>query len=252
MPSRRNTLLAYLPSLISVAAFLLAWKAAASAFGADIILPPPERVLAQFIALLATPKFLTAIGMTCLRCLIAFALSLGIGLCLGVPAGLSGAFRALLAPFLAIVRSTPVLAIIVLLLIWFPQDAVPVVSALLMAAPVLISSLSEGIRSVDGHLIEMAQVHRLPRPLLLGKIYLPSLAPFAVSGASAALSLVWKVVVAGEVLSQPRFAIGTGLQGAKMNLETAQALAWTLATVILCGASDYVFSRFAGRIRHAA
>jgi NitT/TauT family transport system permease protein len=252
MAFRLKPVFSFLPSLISVAVFLLVWKAAASGIRADIILPPPERVISQFISLVGTKKFLFATGMTCLRCLSAFSLSLALGLCLGLPAGLSKVFRSLLAPFLTVVRSTPVLAVIVLFLIWFPQDIVPIVSAVLMATPVLISALSEGVRSLDPQLVEMARVHKVPTRLRFLRIYLPSMTPFAVSGASSALSLVWKVVVAGEVLSQPRFAIGTGLQNAKVNLETARALAWTLATIILCAITDFLFSLLARRLRHEA
>jgi len=252
MPSKRNSALLYLPSLFSVAAFLLIWKAASAQIRADIILPPPERVIAEFFSLVATRTFLLAAGMTFMRCVTAFSISLALGLCLGLPAGISKSFRALIAPFLAVVRSTPVLAVIVLFLIWFTQDVVPIVSAVLMATPVVIASLSEGIRSVDSQLVEMAGVYRVPATLKLFRIYLPSVTPFAVSGASSALSLVWKVVVAGEVLSQPRFAIGTGLQNAKVNLETSRALAWTLATILICAFTDFLFSTLSRRLRDAA
>lgn len=252
MPFKRDSILLLIPPLVSVAVFLLAWKAASIRIGAEIILPPPERVISDFLSLVATRKFLAAAGMTSLRCLSSFAIALALGLCLGLPAGLSRSFRALIAPFLAVVRSTPVLAVIVLFLIWFPQDVVPIVSAVLMATPVVIASLSEGVRSVDPLLIEMAGVYRIPPRLRLFRIYLPSVTPFAVSGASSALSLVWKVVVAGEVLSQPRFAIGTGLQNAKVTLETSRALAWTLATILICGLTDFLFSSLAKRLRHAA
>lgn len=251
MPSKRSFLLVA-PPLISVLCCLAIWKIAASRIGADIILPPPERVLSSFLSLVVTPRFLRSAGATGLRCLAAFSASLAAGIVLGLPAGVSRTFRSAILPFMAVIRSTPVLAVIVLFLIWFPQDAIPAVSAILMAAPVAVSAFSEGVRSIDPQLLEMAAVHRVPPVLRLFRIYLPSLSPHAVAGASSSLSLVWKVVVAGEVLSQPRFAIGTGLQNAKIQLETSTALAWTLATVILCALADSLFSLFARRLRHEA
>ncbi|PKL06769.1 MAG: ABC transporter permease, partial [Spirochaetae bacterium HGW-Spirochaetae-9] len=37
----------------------------------------------------------------------------------------------------------------------------------------------------------------------------------------------------------PAFALGTGLQDARLSLETSAVLAWAVATVFLCGASEY-------------
>jgi NitT/TauT family transport system permease protein len=249
MPSRRKRGLVAIIPVLSCAAALLIWKAGAQAIGAPIILPPPETVLAECARLFVTPKFFLSVGMTGLRCLSAFGLTLALGTSIGVLSGLFPAFKAFLSPYMAVIRSTPVLAVIVLLLIWFPQDVVPVVAALLMAVPVLSASLAEGIRSLDGNLDEMARVFRIPLAKRFLKLTLPGISPFALSGASAGLSLIWKVIVAGEVLSQPRFAIGTGLHYAKITLETAQALAWTVATIILCALTDLAFSAFARRLR---
>jgi NitT/TauT family transport system permease protein len=66
-----------------------------------------------------------------------------------------------------------------------------------------------------------------------------------VAGAKNALGLSWKVVVAGEVLSQPARALGTGMQNARIMLETAEVFAWAAAGVLLCALSDALFDRLA-------
>jgi NitT/TauT family transport system permease protein len=54
----------------------------------------------------------------------------------------------------------------------------------------------------------------------------------------SSLSLSWKVVVAAEVLVQPVLSMGSGMQRAKANLETAELFAWTIATVAAAGLSE--------------
>jgi NitT/TauT family transport system permease protein len=174
--------------------------------------------------------------------LIAFSLSALLGLGLGLPAGLSPVFRGIIAPPLALIRSTPVLAIILLLLFWFREEGVPIVSAVLMAFPVLLSSVSEGVRSADPALLEMAAVFKMRKRDALRAIRLPSLLPFFISGTNGALGLVWKVVVAGEVLSLPSRAIGTGLHDARIYLDIPKAMAWTVSAILLCVATDAVFA----------
>jgi len=58
------------------------------------------------------------------------------------------------------------------------------------------------------------------------------------SSVYSTLGLAWKVVVAGEVFSQPIHALGTGMQGARIQLETAEVFAWASAGILLCALTD--------------
>ncbi len=248
MPSKKPFFLSAL-GLGATAAALIIWELAARRMGSSILLPGPALVLKEFLKLFSSPRFFSSLGATAARSMTALGLSLLIGILVGLPAALFPAFKAIIAPFLAFIRSTPVLALIILLLIWFPQDSVPIIAGLLMAVPVVMAAVKEGVASQDGQILEMTGLFRLPPLYRLFLVQLPAIGPFLLSGTSAALSLIWKVVVAGEVLSQPRFAIGTGLQNAKAQLETAQALAWTLAIVALCAASDIILGLFSRWVR---
>jgi NitT/TauT family transport system permease protein len=112
--------------------------------------------------------------------------------------------------------------------------------------------VSEGVRAADPRLVEMARVFHMRRRERISGIYFPALLPFLVSGASACLGLIWKVVVAGEVLSLPARAIGTGLHEAKIYLDTSRAMAWALSAVILCALTDAAFALVSRCLRRSA
>jgi NitT/TauT family transport system permease protein len=226
----------------SALAFFLVWKAAAVAVGKDIILPPPERVLGIALGLFPTSRFLESLWATFLRGAAAFGISAAAGTVAGLASGLWPAFEAALYPFMTIIRATPVLALILLALLWFPSGFVPIFSAFLMAFPVMATSAAEGARAADAKLLEMAALFRVPRRDLLLKLRLPSAVPHLLSGARSALGLSWKVVVAGEVLSQPARALGTGMQEARVLLETGRVFAWAAAAVLLCGLTEWLFA----------
>jgi NitT/TauT family transport system permease protein len=82
---------------------------------------------------------------------------------------------------------------------------------------------------------------------LLG-IRVPSALPHVLSAARNAIGLSWKVIVAGEVLSQPVHAIGTGMQIARINLETAEVFAWAAVGIVLCALSDAAFEAITKRL----
>jgi NitT/TauT family transport system permease protein len=110
------------------------------------------------------------------------------------------------------------------------------------------NSACAGVSSVDPELLQMAKVFKVPSKTTLLKLRLPSASPYVLTGAKSALGLCWKVVVAGELLSQPRFALGTGMQDARLSLDTASVLAWAAATIFLCGISEYLLGIAARRL----
>jgi NitT/TauT family transport system permease protein len=57
------------------------------------------------------------------------------------------------------------------------------------------------------------------------------------------------VVVAAEVLSQPVWGIGAGMQEAKLRLETPRVFAWTLAALAISWLTDAFFSLLLGLLR---
>jgi len=225
----------------SLVVLVLVWRFIAFLVGKDILLPPPEKVLGEALSLYPTGKFLAALWATFLRGSAAFLVSLVLGSFVGIAAGLSPVFSAALAPILTIIRATPVLALILVVLLWFPSGFVPVFAAILMCFPVMVTSTVAGVKAADPRLLEMAALFRVPRKEQLRRLRLPAAAPFFLAGAKNSLGMSWKVVVGGEVLVLPFRALGTGMNNARINLETPQVLAWAAASVLLCGLTEWLF-----------
>ncbi|MCX8012947.1 MAG: ABC transporter permease subunit [Rectinema sp.] len=227
--------------LAGIALFLLAWQAAAISVESRLILPSPVAVMIVLIRLSATPAFWLAVAGSLIRVFEAFILSAVLGTATGTIGGLKPRIEALLSPLVTGMRATPVLALILLAMFWFPSAQVPVFSAVLMAFPVMHTSAEAGARAADTRLLEMSRLFHVPSRIQLFKLRIPSALPYLLSGARNSLGLCWKVVVAGEVLSQPVRALGTAMQEARLMLETTEVFAWAATTVLLCGLSEYAF-----------
>lgn len=227
------------------ALFLLAWEVSAFLAGSRLVLPSPLDVLQVFARVSQTAKFWQAVAGSFLRVIEAFALSIVLGIAAGTAGGLKPHVDAFLSPLVTGMRATPVLALILLAMFWFPSSQVPVFSAILMAFPVMYTSAESGVRAADRKLVEMSRLFRVPRHIQLLRLHIPSAMPHLLSGAKNALGLCWKVVVAGEVLSQPAKALGTAMQESRLMLETTEVFAWAITTVLLCGLSEYAFGLMA-------
>ena len=228
---------------IGIIILIFGWKVWALAIKAEIILPSPEKVVKVLWGFLQNLQFWHSLAASLGRVAISFALSLFLGIIFGGLAGYSKIFHALIFPFFAVLKATPLISIILISLIWFHTGVVPIFVSFLMSFPIIAGNIIEGVSSVDKKLIDMAGVYKLNFKKKVFKIYLPSIKPFFVSASATSLAISWKVIVAAEVLSQPVWGIGSDLQNSKAGLETAQVFAWTAIAIILSAATEILFRK---------
>jgi NitT/TauT family transport system permease protein len=237
-----------LPTVIAVGILLAIWKGLSFWIDAAIILPAPEETLKTCIALLLQPDFFSKIWHTVARSLVGFALALITALLLGIAAGSLKPVYNLLKPLVTITRATPTMSIILLALIWLHTEIAPILVGFLVIFPLLYSNIVEGIRAVDPELLEMAAVYRVKKRTVIKEIYLPSLSSYLIAGSATAMGLNLKVVIAAEVLSQPRNCIGTSLYMEQINLNTAGVFAWTIIAVLVSSGFDSYLQLFRAKI----
>ncbi len=225
--------------LLSTVILLFLWKVISIKINADIILPPPEDVLIRLVIIAQSKNFWQSILNTTIRTLYGFTLSFVMGFITGIAWGSSKKISAVLSPLISVIRAVPVMSVILIAMIWFRTDMVPVFVCFLMIFPIITANVSQGIGEVDPSLIEMATAFKLSKYNILFHITIPSTIPFVLAGVRAAVGVAWKSVIAAEVLSQPVKAIGTGIQFSQMNLETAEVIAWTVIAVVLSKISEF-------------
>jgi NitT/TauT family transport system permease protein len=224
--------------------WLIIWEIAYLAISQDIYLPSPFSVLKSMIDIIQEKEFYRIIVMTSYRVCLSFFLSVLLGLATGLICGLNQKIFEIFEPLVILIRSTPVISIIILAIIWFKSSYSPVFTGFLMCFPVIWTNMVQGIRNTDTRLLEMCQIYEISFLSKLRHVYLPSALPFIFSGFSTALGLTWKVVAAAEVLSLPKYGIGSKLHDSKAYLEIPQLFAWTTIIILLSFIFEFILTRF--------
>ena len=230
-------------SLISVAAvflLLVIWQIAASIINLPLILPSPPMAVGQITILVRSIDFWHHLWATLSRGLFGFGISLVVGVILGFMAGKYTWIEAFLRPLIIFVRSTPSMSLILLALIWFKGDTVPVFVNFLMVFPMIIQNIIEGIKNIDRELLEMVNIYRVKQWRQLTTLYFPSLLPYLAAGIAAGLGVTWKVLIAAEVLAYPAWGIGTQMDTARVYLQTDKVFAWTIVVMVIGIFFDYL------------
>lgn len=234
--SLRNRIISFIVVLLLIAG----WEGLSRSFRTPHILPGPLETLSALIQVAGTAGFLPTLGATLIRGIIGFLLALGAAVIIGIPTGLFSSVEAGFKPVLITLRSTPVVSIILLALIWFRSDEVPVFIGFLTMFPILTINISQGIQETDPGLIRMANLYKIKMHRILREIYWPSILPFVFSGLSTAIGFGWRSVIIGEVLSQPRYGIGSMMQDAQSYLLVAEVIAWTIIAILISAVFEFV------------
>lgn len=166
---------------------------------------------------------------------------IGLGVLLGFAAGftlgcLGYKFRWLqeiLSPLMTFLKSVPVAAFAVLLLIWWGSKGLSVAVVFIVVLPLVYINVVQGLLAVDKKMLEMAKVFRLPIWNRFFYIYRPALRPYMDSCLGIALGMSWKSGVAAEVIGTPEFSIGEQMYMSKIYLDTAGLFAWTATLILL-------------------
>ena len=236
--------IAYISSVFLI---LIIWVIAAKKTSSSLILPYPSQVIKVMCKLLKSPEFWSNFLLTFYRCIVSFLISLVLGVLIGVACALSVFCKRVFELPIAIVRATPVAAVILIVLFWFKSTNVPIIVSILMTLPIIITSVITGVSEADKKLLDMAQCFALSEKDCFKYIKLPAAIPFILNGAVSAFGLTWKVVVAGEVLSLPVRAAGTLLQRYQVHLESAYVLATAIILVTFSYLLQELFAFFVKR-----
>nr|WP_044824914.1 ABC transporter permease subunit [Clostridium aceticum]AKL96384.1 ABC-type nitrate/sulfonate/bicarbonate transport system, permease component [Clostridium aceticum]KJF26961.1 ABC transporter permease [Clostridium aceticum] len=225
-------------TIISVVVLILLWKILAIWVGKEIILPSPEATFSKLIMIIRAENFLQSILSTLIRSMLGFSIAFLLALILGMLAGFFKPVYYLLKPVIVINKAIPTMAVILLALIWLESEKAPILVGFLVIFPLLYYNVVEGIRSVDEKLIEMVKLYQVNKVKVIKELYIPSIKSYLIAGASTALGLNLKIVIAAEVLSQPKISMGTNFQIEKANLNTAGVFAWAIIAIVMAAVLD--------------
>lgn len=225
----------------AVAAFwLAAWMLVAALVAQPLILPGPGAVVAALLRLVCAVGTWAILAGSGVRILGGLALA---AVCGGLLAGISvrsRAFARLAAPALSFVKATPVACVVVLLLIWLGSARVSIAVVFLMALPGVYFSLVEGLAQADKPPEQMFRLHGVRGWRLFCAHTWREVLPFVLSCARAVIGMSWKAGVAAELIGMAAGTVGERIYQAKLLIETADLLAWTVLAVAASWACERV------------
>jgi NitT/TauT family transport system permease protein len=183
---------------VTLVLLLLVWESADRVFDFNrIVLPSPLEIAAAFAG--NAMEILRQTGITMLEALLGFALGSLVAYGLAIGFVHSRMIQEALYPYAIALKSTPLIAIAPLLVLWFGNGILSkvVMSALVAFFPVLVNAVS-GLATVDPEALDLMRSLSATRRQVLLKIRIPNSLGYVFAALKTASSLAVVGAVIGE------------------------------------------------------
>ena len=204
-PPRRTTRLRpiLLINAAAIAVFLLAWHAATS-FGwiSAVFLPSPADVLRAGTKLAARGDLLADVAISSQRVFLGFFLAAIVAIPLGIVMGVWWPAKAVMDPFISLLRPLPSITWIPLTILWLGIGELQKVAIVFLGSWIyILISTVESTRRVDPLLVRAARNLGASDIAVMREVILPGALPGIITGLKITLAIAWSCVLSAEMVA---------------------------------------------------
>ena len=201
--------------------------------GDRLVFPDVAVILRAFFALLVKGETWVRVGVTLVHLLQAMAVSTVLGILIGLAEGLSNFVRTLLSPLMIMLRSIPMIVLVVVIMVLTRYERVPVIASSLILIPLISEAACEGCRRIDRELIDVYRMNSGFGLRILFSVYLPLMAGYLKQAYVSAVGMGLKLAVSTEYLVQTRNSLGKAVHSSSYFNEYQDIYAYALIMILL-------------------
>jgi len=205
----------------------------ASFYTKPYLFPGLGSVAKSFWNILTTWDLLSQGLITWARLVVAVAVSLVIGIPIGLVMGLSPRVDEFLRPIVKFIMGVPALNWVIIVIIWFSSTELRIGFVLVvLCTPVTVYCIYDGVRGIDRKLTDMVLAFGA-NPIQHVRILMwPYVKASAFTAAKLNVANAVRTVIVAELVGAP-LGIGKELDLAKNVFDMATVLAWTIFLVLM-------------------
>ena len=236
-----------LVSLATYVLLIIVWVIYFFVINHPLILPSPWMVLEKTFDILTNVQHLVIIISSISRLLVIIVCTMALALSFAWIASRSKHFAACIKPIIAILRSVPTIAILVIIMILYGMHLTPWIITTLIIFPMAYQSFYFGFTHMDKDLIDMYHLNEQSLYMGLKLVYFPMIKPWLTLTLIQSFGMGFKVLLMAEYLSQTPHSIGNELFKAKSFLNYDVVFAWTLIALLIVSWVEYVLLKYEKR-----
>ena len=222
----------WIAAVLGIGLILALFQAGSDLYGKPAVFPPVDEIGRSFLDLLSQDKTYTKIGTTLGHVVQAVAVSCAFGVILGIAEGLIPYLHALLRPLAAMLRSTPMIVLVIIIMV-LSRPQVPLLTGCAVLVPIISEAAYEGCVRIEPELIDVYRLDSSIRPSIIFHVYLPLISGYMKQAFVNACGMGMKVIVTAEYVVQIRNSLGKTVYDRVYAYEYPELFAYGLIMVLL-------------------
>jgi len=207
------------------------------------LFPGPMQVGASLVAMMSDGRLAAATGRSFSRLAQGYAISVAIGVPLGIAMARSGIVNSTFRPVVLGLQALPSICWLPLAILWFGLSEMSIVFVVVMGSLLAVAIASEdAVAGVDPILIRAAGTLGIRGLRFHLGVLLPAALPGVLTGLKLGWSFAWRALMAGELLFVAG-GLGQLLQAGRELLDAAQVMGVMVAIVLIGVGVDQVLFR---------
>lgn len=192
------------------------------------ILPTPILVIRKMFIQIQSGNFFETIGLTVYRTLFSVFVSFVSGVLVSFLVLKVNKIEKFIKQIILFIQSVPNVTFIILFMFWFSKESIVFMVSFLLLFPVVYQNTIHTLKQIQLEWYDVLKIYPQEKSIILRKIFIPILKPIFVGTLSSTVSMGFKVGVMAEILSQVHNGIGRRMQLARLDVDLASVIAWTI------------------------
>ena len=151
---------------------------------------------------------------------------------------------------IAIMRSTPVASVILVLILLVGSKIAPFIISLLVIIPIAYENIYSAFMGIQSELIDETRLVSNINLKIILTLYIPITFNYLLSSLLTCFGLTLKVLVMSEVLTQGNMTIGGKIQIAKSTIDITRVFSWSIVLVVIVLIVEMIIKRINKKIQN--
>lgn len=229
-----------------IAGFLVFWLILSCLINNIYILPSPFMVIEIMIKLLFATSFYSSVFMSVFRAVLSVIVSFIVAVLIAIISLRKHFISSLLEKTILVLRSIPNVTYVILLLFWVSRETMVFIVSFLLLFPIIYQNIFESLKEQENLWHDVLMIYPQSMYVTVTRIYIPLMKSAVVSSLISASSLAFKVGVMAEILGQVQMGIGRQIQLARLDIDLASVMAWTIWLILIV----FVFDALIKKLLH--
>jgi len=208
-------------------------QAAGMMKGDRIVFPGVFEILKAFFQLLEKGQTYAKIFVTLRHLVVAVLISSVLGISIGMAEGRSLFLRTLLRPTMILLRSIPMVIMVVIIMVLTKYERVPILATSLFLIPLISEAACQGYLNLDQSLIDVYRLEGNFSLRVASQVHIPLMAGYLKQAYISSVGMGMKLVVSTEYLVQTRNSLGKAIHTSSYFNEYQDIYAYALIMIML-------------------